>query len=81
MELIVDNGKAIEPKTINKLVAKVKRDRELKVTMPRADVQHIVGNHIYKNSVWLQSYTHFSLTASADGNEFYITFTKEEPSQ
>ena len=75
MELIVNNGKVIEPGAVKKAVAKAKRDVEATITLSHTDVAQMLLNKLYAETPWLQTYTHGRLLYEA--GMFTIVFSKE----
>lgn len=75
MDLIVDNGKVIEPNFGQKIKAKVKRDQEARVILSSSDLQQLVVNKIHADTPWLEKYTRGSLRYNLDTDTFTVTFT------
>lgn len=77
MDLIVDNGKPLEPSSAKKAIAALKRDKALVVTLPSEDINRIVCDHLWSGSTWLGKYKFATVKPSEDGLSYSITFTVE----
>ena len=74
MDLVIDNGKVVEPSKIKKAVAAVKRDTDAVIVLPHADVQKMVVHKLWAESRWLEKYKSAGLKYNAADNSFTITF-------
>lgn len=73
MEIVVDNGKAVEPSNIKKAVAAMTRDTEAVISLPMTQVQEIVARKLWGESPWLDKYKSASMIITNDGAT--ITFS------
>lgn len=55
MELIVDNGKVIEPKMAQRTKAKIKREETLQIRMSLNDIHRIMAEKIWNDSPWIRN--------------------------
>lgn len=73
MEIVVDNGKALEPSNVKKAVAAVTRDTKAVITLPISHVQEIIARKLWTESPWLEKYKSASMEVTSDGA--VITFS------
>lgn len=76
MELIVDNGKVLEPSLVKKIKATMMNDNTATIILPFSEVQGIIGNEIYNDSKWLNNYKTFRLEYDKKSNSFSLIFFK-----
>jgi hypothetical protein len=74
MDLVVNNGKPVEPSTIKKVVSALKRDEDAVVVLPWMEIQRIVGNDLYNGSTWLKKYKSFTCKYNPSDQSVTTTF-------
>lgn len=67
MEIVVDNGKIVEPSTVKKAMAAMKSDTKAVVHLPLIQVQEILAHKLWGESQWLSKYKSCAVEVEGDG--------------
>jgi len=76
MDLVVDNGKPVEPSKPQKAMAAVTRDKKLTIVLSHEDVQAMIGNKIYQESPWMKDYKAFTFKHNPSDNTYTLEYLK-----
>lgn len=74
MDLVVDNGKPVEPSKMQKAIAAVTRDKDAVIVLPWREIQRIVGNELYNGASWLKKYKSFDAKYNISDQSVTIAF-------
>lgn len=77
MELIINNGKVVEPTSGKKIAAVIARDPIASINLPIEIVQRIMVDHLWKDCKWLEKYEYAQMLLNAD-NTYTFVFSNEK---
>lgn len=76
MDLIVDNGKPVEPSTTKKIISSLKGDIKMTMVFSHTDIQQLIVDQIYNSTSWLKSYKKASLKHNVQDDTYTVEWNK-----
>lgn len=76
MDLIVDNGKPVEPSKSKKIVSAIRGDNKMTMVFSHSDIQQMIINKIYHETPWLKPYQKAGLQYNKSDNTFTLEWEK-----
>lgn len=78
MDLIVDNGKPVEPGKSKKIISTLRGDNKMTMVFSHGDIQQMLINKIYHETPWLSNYRIASMKHNLADNTYTLEWTKAE---